>query len=202
MHPSSFDKMTAFRHDYLAARTNEALRILDLGSQDINGSYRSLFSEPRWTYVGVDRAAGKNVDIVLRDPYRWREILPASADVIVSGQTFEHTEFFWLTMEQIARALKPDGLCCILAPSSGPEHQYPVDCWRIYPDGFRALARYAGLEVLEATTQWEDLPEYDQESNKWHDSTLIARKPGELVRRPLPRLIAVWLSRLAARLGR
>ena len=49
----------------------------------------------------------------------------------------------------------------------------------MYPDGLLALARYAGLEALEATTQWEDLPEYDNESNKWHDSVLIARKPGE-----------------------
>jgi hypothetical protein len=40
----------------------------------------------------------------------------------------------------------------------------------------RAVARYAGLEVLEAQTQWEDLPNYDNESNKWHDSILIARK--------------------------
>ena len=38
------------------------------------------------------------------------------------------------------------------------------------------MARYAGLEVIEATTQWEDLPHYDNESNKWHDSVLIARK--------------------------
>jgi len=45
-----------------------------------------------------------------------------------------------------------------------------------YPDGLRALARYAGLEVIEASTQWEDLPQYDNESNKWHDSVLIARK--------------------------
>jgi len=43
-------------------------------------------------------------------------------------------------------------------------------------DGLRAVARYAGLEVLVAETQWEDLPQYDNESNKWHDSVLIARK--------------------------
>ncbi|HZE56246.1 MAG TPA: hypothetical protein VE031_00180 [Chthoniobacterales bacterium] len=47
----------------------------------------------------------------------------------------------------------------------------------MYPDGLRALARYAGLEVLAAETQWEDLPQYDNESNKWLDSVLIARKP-------------------------
>ena len=177
MHPSSYDKMADFRRRYLTRRENESLLIYDLGSQDINGSYRPLFSEPSWTYVGVDMASGKNVDLVLADPYDWREIEPASVDVLISGQTFEHTEYFWLTMQQIARALKPGAICCILAPSSGPEHQYPVDCWRVYPDGFRAVARYAGLEILECWTQWEDLPQYDSESNKWHDSVLVARKP-------------------------
>jgi SAM-dependent methyltransferase len=189
MHASSFDKMAGFRRDYLEKLCDQPLVILDLGSQDINGSYRPLFDRPRWRYVGVDMAAGKNVDVVLRDPYDWREIAANSADVIISGQTFEHTEFFWLTMQQIARALKPRGLCCIIAPSSGPEHQYPVDCWRIYPDGLRAVARYAGLETLEARTQWEDAPEYDSESNKWHDSILIARKPNENSR-------AAWRRRL------
>ena len=177
MHPSSYDKMAAFRRDYLSTREAEALRILDLGSQDINGSYRPLFAAPAWRYLGVDMTPGHNVDLVLQDPYEWNEIAPDSIDVVISGQTFEHTEFFWLTMQQITRALKPGGLCCMLAPSSGPEHRFPVDCWRVYPDGFRAVARYAGLETLQATTQWEDLPQYDSESNKWHDSMLVARKP-------------------------
>jgi SAM-dependent methyltransferase len=177
MHQSSFDKMTAFRRDYLEARRAEPLVILDLGSQDINGCYRPLFELPPWKYLGVDLAAGPNVDVVLSDPYDWREISRESADVIVAGQTFEHTEFFWETMRQVARTLKPNGLCCIIVPSSGPEHRFPVDCWRMYPDGLRALAGYAGLDVLAAETQWEDLPQYDNESNKWHDSVLIARKP-------------------------
>lgn len=181
MHQSSYDKMARFRREYLDSRKAERLTIYDIGSQDINGSYRALFAEPAWRYVGVDMAPGNNVDLVLNNPYHWREIAAGSADVVVSGQTFEHTEFFWETMVQIARALKEGGLCCILAPSAGPEHRFPVDCWRVYPDGFRAVARYAGLKVLEATTQWENLPQYDNESNKWHDSMLVARK----VREPL-----------------
>ena len=168
--------MEKFRGRYLEGRNSEPLVILDLGSQDINGSYRPLFAVPPWQYVGVDLAAGPNVDVVLADPYDWREITPESADVIVAGQTFEHTEFFWETGKQIARTLKPNGICCIIVPSSGPEHRFPVDCWRMYPDGLRALARYAGLEVLEAETQWDDLPQYDHESNKWHDSVLVAQK--------------------------
>ena len=46
MHQSSFDKMTAFRRDHLEARRDEPLVIVDLGSQDINGSYRPLFALP------------------------------------------------------------------------------------------------------------------------------------------------------------
>lgn len=177
MHQHSLDLMADFRRHHLDARNNEALTILDLGSRDFNGSYREVLAHPGWRYIGVDLTPGPNVDVVLQDAYHWRELRSESADVLVSGQTFEHTEFFWETMAEIARVLKPGGLCCIIAPSCGPEHRYPRDCWRIFPDGFAAVARYAHLEVLDAHTQWEDLPEYDYENNKWHDSVLIARKP-------------------------
>jgi len=184
--------MAEFCHDYLAARHKEALTIVDLGSCDYNGSYRPIFAQKPWCYIGADLTAGKNVDLVLRDPYHWRELKTESVDVLVSGQTFEHTEFFWETMLQIARVLKTHGLCCILAPSSGPEHRYSLDCWRVYPDGLRAAARYAGLETLQASTQWENLPEYDSESNKWHDSVLIARKPPETLTTRLKRSVHRW----------
>jgi SAM-dependent methyltransferase len=177
MHKHSLDSMAQFRRAYVDARRNEPLVIVDIGSADLNGSYRALFAHPSWRYIGVDLVPGENVDVVLSDPYRWRELGSGSVDVVVCGQTFEHTEFFWETMLEIARILKPRGLCCIIAPSSGPEHRFPRDCWRIFADGFSAVARYAGLEVVQVETQWEDLPAYDSESNKWHDSVLIARKP-------------------------
>ncbi|MEY2542224.1 MAG: hypothetical protein QOI22_1826 [Verrucomicrobiota bacterium] len=195
MHPSSFDKMAAFRRNHLDSRQNEPLLIVDLGSHDINGSYRSLFDKPPWHYLGADLAPGDNVDLVLRDPYDWRELKTGSVDIVISGQTLEHTEFFWETMFEIARVLKPHGLCCIIAPSSGPEHRFPIDCWRFYPDGLRAVARYAGLEVVEARTQWNDLEQYDSESNKWHESVLVARKRPE-------GLSKKWRRRLRAPLKR
>ncbi len=195
MHQHSLDLMADFRRDYLEARKDEALTILDLGSQDFNGSYRAVLANPRWRYIGIDLTPGPNVDIVLQDAYHWRELKSGSADVLVSGQTFEHTEFFWDTMCEIARVLKPGGVCCIIAPSCGPEHRYPRDCWRIFPDGFAAVARYAHLEVLDAHTQWEDLPEYDNENNKWHDSVLIARKPKLPRRLRLQLAFFSWLKR-------
>lgn len=168
--------MVQFKEKYLADFIGRDLTILDLGSQDINGSYKKIFQEPKWRYIGVDMTPGQNVDIVLTDIYKWEELQSNSIDVIISGQAFEHIEFFWLTMQEISRVLKPGGLCCIIAPSSGTEHRYPVDCWRFYSDGFKALAKWAGLFVVFAETQQENLG-YDDGSDIWKDSIFIARKP-------------------------
>ena len=124
MHASSYDRMAEFCNDYLAARKDEPLTIVDLGSCDYNGSYRPIFARKPWRYLGVDLAPGKNVDLVLREAYHWRELQSESVDVLVSGQTFEHTEFFWETILEITRVLKPGGICCIIAPASGPEHRF------------------------------------------------------------------------------
>ena len=176
MHRSSLDKMLIFRNKYLEGKKKEPLLILDLGSLDVNGSYREYFEVFSWTYRGIDMTAGKNVDIVLQYPYNWQEIRSNSADVVISGQAFEHIEFFWLTMLEISRVLKPEGLCCLIAPSSGPEHRYPVDCWRFYPDGFVALARFTSLKVLEVYSQ--DGPTgYQDKSDMWQDTVLVCRKP-------------------------
>lgn len=171
------DKMRRFQEKYLAQRTYENLKILDLGSFDVNGTYKEVFNFPKWDYTGLDSESGKNVDIVLADPYYWREIPSDSADVLVSGQVFEHIEFFWISMLEIVRVLKPGGICCIIAPAGGHEHRYPVDCWRFYPDGFAALARFARLDVLEIYTQWAADPSYTDGSNEWQDSVFICQKP-------------------------
>jgi SAM-dependent methyltransferase len=171
MHQTSFDKMKAFVGTHLD--DTQALSILDLGSQDVNGSYRPLFENPLWAYLGVDLAPGPGVDLVLADAYDWKEIQTGSMDVVISGQAFEHINYFWVTMLEISRILKPGGLCCIIAPSAGYEHRYPVDCWRFYADGFAALAEYAFLDPLAVYTQKEDI---GVEGDLWKDSVLIARK--------------------------
>lgn len=168
--------MADFAQRHLGARQAEPLTIIDLGSQDIQGSYRHIFDKPPWRYVGADIAPGRNVDLVIKDPYDWRELKTDSVDVLISGQTFEHTEFFWETAEEISRVLKPGGVCCLIAPWTGPVHRYPLDCWRINSDGMLAVARYAGLEVLECWSQLNDLTIYDQNSNLWHESILVARR--------------------------
>lgn len=175
MHLSSFQFMQAFHDKYLIHRKNEPLKIIDIGSTDICGCYKPIFNNPTWNYKGVDLSQGPNVDIILTKPYDWHEIQSNSVDILVSGQVLEHVEFFWLTILEVSRVLKPGGIACIIAPSSGYEHRYPVDCWRFYPDGMRALARFGRLACLEAFTHWGVIG--DPGSDPWHDSVLVLQKP-------------------------
>jgi SAM-dependent methyltransferase len=179
MHQSSLEHIQNLVRQHLDRHAS--LTVMDIGSYDVNGSYKQFFDAPGWAYTGVDLAAGPNVDVVLSSPYR----LPFqshSVDVIVSGQAFEHIEFFWLTWLEMTRILKPGGLIFLVAPSRGPEHSYPQDCWRFYPDGYSALASFGGLELVSANTDWE--PHADEFSAPWGDTVGVFRQPamGFLIR--------------------
>ena len=179
MHRSSYDKMTAFRDAYLGHLSATPLTILDVGSAAVStdhSGYRPLFSTAQWRYVGLDVQPGPNVDMVVSDPYRWSELQDASVDVVISGQAFEHIEWPWLTIREIARVLRPNGIAAITAPSAGPVHRFPRDCWRYYPDGLPALAAYAGLRVVEH--HWDDGYAYP-ENALWGEAFVVLQRRSE-----------------------
>lgn len=186
MHQSSYLKMEWFKKKYLYDRKREELKILDIGSCDMGGSYKPIFDEEKWEYTGMDMAQGANVDIEVRDSYDWKEIESEAYDVVISGQAFEHMPYFWLVMQEIKRVLKPDGICCIIAPSAGAEHRCPVDCYRFYTDGMIAMADYVQMNVLYAFTgegyKEDEKDIFRDNLSGWHDSVLIAQK-GERYRR-------------------
>lgn len=171
MHKNSHDKMEWFKNTYLS--TNEKLDILDVGSLDGKGNYNysDIFNEQNWTYTGLDFQGGNNVDIIVTDIYNWFEVDDNSYDVIISGQIFEHLEFFWLTMSQIERVLRPGGYVCIIVPSAGPKHGGDMpNCYRFHEDGLIAMAKYVDLEILHTSV------DNREEAKPWHDACLVAHK--------------------------
>lgn len=138
MHDTAMKFGKAFFENYL--EHSKELTIVDIGSQDVNGSLRSVAPKNN-NYIGLDFVNGDGVDSVITDPYK----LPLeneSVDVVVSSSCFEHSEFFWLTFIEALRILKPTGLLYLNAPSNGSYHRYPVDCWRFYPDSGIALQNW------------------------------------------------------------
>ncbi len=126
-----------------SCRLSGELNVLDVGSYDVNGNYRGHVERRGWKYTGLDISAGPNVDVVSPDPYDFS--VPAdSFDIVMSGSTMEHVEAIWLWVPALVRVLKPGGMLAIVTHWQFPEHRYPVDCWRIMPDGMRYLFDQTG----------------------------------------------------------
>ena len=172
MHKSSYLKMQYFKKTYL--NPNEELKILDIGSFDKDGNYNYglILNEEKWTYHGLDLKSGNNIDIVVENAYDWEdEIEDETYDLVISGQAFEHIEFFWLTLEQVKRVLKPEGLFFLIVPSTGPVHKNPYDCYRFNENAMKAMAKYINFRVIEYGTNFDEI------SDPWYDTFLVAKKP-------------------------
>ena len=171
-------RMKWFIDNYASKIAKEKIHVLDVGSYDVNGSYKNLFDSSQYEYTGLDMEEGPNVDLIVENPYDWDKIQTDSFDIVISGQAFEHIEFFWITMSEMTRVLKQGGLLCIIAPNGFGKHRYPVDCYRFFSDGMVALARYVSLETLHSHTNCAPI----ENSSGWYseksaDSMLIAKKP-------------------------
>jgi SAM-dependent methyltransferase len=156
MHAESLRLMKQLRR-----HVRPASRVLDAGGVDLNGSYRSLFADCRYTTLDYDPRA----DIVVTG-YSW-PLDDESFDVVVCGQMLEHDRFFWLTLSNIARVLRPGGWLLLIVPSAGHEHRFPVDCWRFLPDSVAAMADWAKLEKVEVL----------RGKGEWADVAVAMRKP-------------------------
>ena len=107
-----------------------------------------------------------------------------SQDVVISGSVFEHIPFFWASMLEVARVLRPGGLWFVTVPSRGHKHS-AIDCWRFYPDGLRAMAAASHLTLLESHVHYppmtedarHDYPRIDAKNHYWGDAVAVYRKP-------------------------
>jgi SAM-dependent methyltransferase len=122
--------------------------VVDVGSLDINGTYRPLFG-PSWKYTGVDIVPGKNVSFTMVSEYS-TGIELANVDLVISGQTIEHCRNPFRLVAEMARILKPGGALILIAPFIWNQHRYPVDCWRFLPDGMKILIEDAGLSFVKS----------------------------------------------------
>ena len=180
MHRSSYLRMEWFVENYLLdASLGEfkPISVLDIGSSDVNGCYRSLFPAPKFKYLGLDMAKGRNVDFVPKKPYDWNEIRSNSYDVIISGQCFEHVEFPWIIFAEICRILKEGGLTCIITPRMQGRHRYPVDTFRYDVDGMAALAKFGNLVPEHLSTNEAPLNASHEWFSDLGDCIMVARKP-------------------------
>lgn len=154
MHANSADILIHFVKKYAPNATS----ILDVGSRRAMPDQSTVREEllrgnaisRSAAYLGIDVVPGSGVDRVV-EPYDWK--LDVKFDLVVSANAFEHIEWPWMTMVEISKVLAPDGHAVLHAPGLPILHDWPGDCWRIMPDGWRAMAKWANLTILETDLQ-------------------------------------------------
>lgn len=140
MHKESY----ALMNEMLKRCTRNTADVLDVGAYDVNGTFRPLIYQRNWRYTGLDQTAGPNVDVVAEDPFHF-PFAANSFDVVISGSTMEHVTAIWKWFPELVRVLRPGGFLAIHTHWQFPLHRYPVDCWRIMPDGMQYLFDETGL---------------------------------------------------------
>lgn len=115
--------------------------VLEVGSLDVNGSYRNLEAFAGAVWLGVDEVGGEGVDVVGRF-WRLAEERDWSGmwDLVLSGQALEHDPEPWTTVPAMAACTRPGGHVLLVAPFTYPFH-HPPDYWRFTDQGLAQLFR-------------------------------------------------------------
>lgn len=90
-------------------------KVLEVGSLDINGSMRSIFSDCE--YIGIDVDEGNGVDIVCQG--QEYDAPDESFDVCSSGECFEHNPYWAETFANMVRMCKSGGLVFFTCATTG-----------------------------------------------------------------------------------
>jgi len=150
-------------------------RIIEIGSCDhLTGTVRAVYEtwNPR-EYVGTDMAPGPGVDLVVDVSKLLERFGPASFDVVVTTETFEHIRDWRAAVHNIKGVLRPGGILIVTTRSRGfPFHYFPGDYWRYELNDFREI--FADLSI-------ENLLSDPQEPGVF----VRARKPRDFVERDL-----------------
>jgi len=129
-------------------------KVLEIGPNGYPSYYKKILKmdDIEWHTldIGVEDIAGgeKNpLHVTSKDEYNYP--LPSDRfDIVLSGQVMEHVKKVWLWVDELKRLTKSDGIIILIIPVSWTYHAVPVDCWRIYPEGMKALMEDRGLEIL------------------------------------------------------
>lgn len=167
----------------------EGVTVLDVGSLDINGSNKYLFSG-NIIYLGLDLAPGDNVDIT--GSAHDLALPPETFDTIISTECLEHDRYWQLTLKNAVRMLRPGGMLLTTCATTGRlEHgtrrTTPQDAPLLsqvdsdWSDYYRNLAEEDFREVLDIPSNFQ-FAEFTVE-DATHDLYFVGIKSGKFLRR-------------------
>jgi SAM-dependent methyltransferase len=141
------------------------LRVLEIGPDRSPSTYQILARGQYGAWDTLDLAWRRDIPLTHKATREYEFPLPDdSYDIVLSGQVIEHVGKIWLWMRELARICKPGGHVITINPVSWHYHEAPMDCWRIYPEGMKALSEDAGLDVVVSHWGSEELRRLESRS--------------------------------------
>lgn len=123
------------------------MKILEIGPNGFPSNYKESVKNNSISWDTIDLFPNDNLTYLAINEYKF-PIEDNYYDIVLSGQVIEHVRKIWIWVKEISRVCKTGGLVVTINPISYPFHKIPYDCWRIYPEGMKALYEDAGLKVL------------------------------------------------------
>ena len=148
-------------------------RVVEVGSQDVNGSIRPFVEalQPK-EYIGTDMAAGKGVDVVCDCGSLEEKFGAESFDLVISTSLLEHVRDWRSAVHNMKAVCRPGGTILVTTVSRGFQyHGYPYDFWRYAPDDLKEI--FSDCEILAL------------EPVNYHLVLIRARKPLQFSERSL-----------------
>lgn len=122
MHSEAMEFVYSSFHNWKDDRTN--LKVLEIGSLDINGSVRPMFKPFTSKYVGLDTQEGPGVDIVY-DAAKYTK--PNAFDVVVCAEVFEHTPEWQTIIKKSYKNLVEGGIFIATMAGEGRHPHSAID---------------------------------------------------------------------------
>ena len=134
-------------------------QVLEIGPDGFPSSFRKLIEKETAQWDTLDIFENPQLTYA-NSPENKFPIPDNRYDVVLAAQVIEHVRRPWVWLKEVARVCKPGGHVVLVCPVSWPYHAAPLDCFRIYPDGMKALLEDAGLETIKCLFDSEELPGY------------------------------------------
>lgn len=150
--------------------TDEPIRILEIGSRNINGTVRDHF--PAADYVGVDLMPGPGVDVVGDAS---KQTFKKLFDLVLCCEVFEHTDRWPVLLSAAYMALRPGGRIIVTCAARGRRAHSGIDGGELRPD-----EHYSNLRAGDLAKEIEEsgfLLDTIEENHHWHDLYAFAHRP-------------------------
>lgn len=146
-------------------------KVLEIGPSGYPSAYLRIVNNNtiQWSTLDIgesyiDNGETNPLHISTLDEYNY-PINEGTYDIVLAGQVMEHVKSIWKWIDELKRITKKEGYIILISPISWSYHEAPVDCWRIYPEGMKALMSEKGLKIEKNLFESLEKEKYLKDNN-------------------------------------